>query len=380
MVTQPAPPALSRADVAVTAGVLAASFLLFSPASGHDGHASLIPLTLLMSVPLLWRRRRPGPVAAVVLVVALLYAVVVGPAPPYAGWLALYSAGVHVKDLRRALLLGTLSALAIVVVVVTGPLLHRVGTAGVLPQLLLTAVVALLAALVRTEAGRLEALRQRTRSLERERDAASREASVQERLRIARDLHDLVGHGLSSIAVQASSARVLLDAGHTDAARERLQSVEEVSRGALQEMRQLLGVLREGSAAELAPTPGLAQIDELVDSARRAGLDATMWRRGDVTSVGSASGTAAYRIVQESLTNAMKHSPGAAVRVEVSVEAAQLHVRVCSRGVGRGSADGTAGHGLQGMAERVALLHGTFSAGPTAGGWDVTAVLPVGVP
>jgi signal transduction histidine kinase len=371
-----------RVDLAVTAGVVLASFVLFAPATSaparDNGYAVLLSLTLLMAAPLIWRRRRPELVSGVVLLAALLYAVAVGPVPPYAAWLALYSLGVHVKDVRRALLLGAMSLVAVVGVTVVGPLLHRVGAGVVLPQILLTAVVALLAALVRTEAGRLEALRQRARSLERERDAASREASVQERLRIARDLHDLVGHGLSSIAVQSSSARVLLDAGDTGAARQRLQSVEQASRAALQEMRQMLGVLRDTSPAELAPSPGLTQVDELVEAARDMGVDVTVTLRGDLAAVPPTTGIAAYRIIQESLTNAIKHAPDAAVHVDLRVAPTQLHVQVRSTGVRRPPRENAGGHGLQGMAERVALLHGTFAAGPTDDGWDVTAVLPLG--
>jgi signal transduction histidine kinase len=367
-------------DVVVAGLAVLLGFLLFSaggppaPEPGPARSVAMVALAVAMGAPLAWRRRSPEPVAAVVLVAGVGYAAGVGPVPPFALWFALFAVVVHTDSTRRSAVAGALVGLGTVGAVVLGPVVHGRGGGGVLATVLLTVVVALAGALVRTEHARHEALRQRAASLERERDAAAREAAVEERLRIARDLHDLVGHGLSIIAVQSSTARLLLDGDDHAGAHERLRAVEATSRTALREMRSLLGVLREEDATR-DPSPGLADLGRLVESSRADGLDATLVAV-DAPEVPAGLGLAAYRIVQESLTNVRKHAPGASASVAVAVTGDALEVTVLDTGGGRpGPGDG--GHGLLGIRERVASLGGTVTAGPCGPGWQVRARLPL---
>jgi signal transduction histidine kinase len=329
-----------------------------------------------MGAPLAWRRVHPGLVATAVVVAALGHAVVIDAVPPFALWFALFAVVVHTGPTRRVATGGALTALGTVAAVALGPAVHDGrGAGGVLATLLLTAVVALAAALVRTERARHDALRQRAASLERERDAAAREAAAEERLRIARDLHDLVGHGLSSLAVQSSTARLLLDSGDTDAARERLRSVEATTRTALREMRQLLGVLRDD--ARLDPSPGATDLLPLVQAARDDGLDVEL-SLCDVADLPADVGLVAYRVVQESLTNVRRHAPGAAVTVHVTRHDEAVEVSVTDSGGSVPSAASPGGgHGLLGLRERVVALGGDVTTGPSGSGWRVSAVLPL---
>ena len=212
----------------------------------------------------------------------------------------------------------------------------------------------------------MSALRERAASLEREQDAVRGQAALEERLRIARDMHDLVGHGLSAIAVQSGTARVALDAGDLGAVRTALGHVEATSRGAMREMRTLVGVLRERSldshgersrprrpaGAGGAGRPGWGA----------GGLDPV----GDLGQVPPVVGRCAYRVVQEALTNVVRHAPGAAATVRVEARDGRLRVEVTDRGgAAAGTVSASGGHGLVGMRERVEMLHGTLQAGPS---------------
>jgi signal transduction histidine kinase len=204
---------------------------------------------------------------------------------------------------------------------------------------------------------------------------------LEERTRIARELHDVVAHHLSLIAVQAETAPYRL--GELPGpARAEFGSLSEVAREALTEMRRLLGVLRQDDPAGLAPQPELADLPDLVDAARRAGVQVEMSVPAELGKVPPGVGVCAYRIVQESLSNASQHAPGAAVSVSVDHDARAIQLRVAN-GPGAPAArpehEHGRGHGLTGMRERVALLGGSLSAGPTpAGGFEVSAVLPLG--
>lgn len=215
--------------------------------------------------------------------------------------------------------------------------------------------------------------------LSKERDFSANEQArrvlVEERARIARELHDVVAHTLSVIQVQASSARYRLPGVTEDAAAE-FDSIATTARGSLAEMRRLLGVLRtDDQPAELTPQQTIADIPALVDSIRRTGVEVALELIAVTPAVPASVQIAAFRIVQEALSNAVRHAPGAAVSVHVRTEQGAAHLRVHN-----GAADSPVtpgmGHGLRGMRERVALLHGTFEAGPDAeGGWTVVAVL-----
>ena len=216
---------------------------------------------------------------------------------------------------------------------------------------------------------------------ERAEDERARRAVLEERTRIARELHDVVAHHMSLIAVRAETAPYRLT-GLPESARAEFGSLSEVAREALTEMRRLLGVLRHDGPADLAPQPELADLPTLVGAARQAGLSVQLSVPAALGHVPSGVGVCAYRIVQESLSNASQHAPGAAVIVSVGHDCGAVLLRVAN-GPG-GSAgppvneDGP-GHGLTGMRERVALLGGSLSAGPSPdGGFVVSAVLPLG--
>jgi signal transduction histidine kinase len=209
----------------------------------------------------------------------------------------------------------------------------------------------------------------------------ARRAVLEERTRIARELHDVVAHHLSLIAVQAETAPYRLGE-LPEPARAEFGSLSGVAREALTEMRRLLGVLRQDEPAGLAPQPRLTELPTLIDAARRAGVEVELSVPAEFGKVPAGVGVCAYRIVQESLSNASRHAPGAAVMVSVDHDARAVRLRVAN---GPGSAADRSGHergrghGLSGMHERVALLGGSLSAGPTpAGGFVVSAVLPLG--
>lgn len=382
MSTHGAPARPSWRDGGVALAAFALSLLFYSPGGAGTDTAAHLTASVLLSAAqsgvLVWRRRRPGLVTTAVLGVALVHAVVLGPVTPWPAWFALYALGRYVVPVRRAVE-ATGAALAGAAAVFTaGPAVHGVAADSLLLTLVVTLVAVLLAALVRTEQARLEALRQRAASLERERDAAAREATVGERLRIARDLHDLVGHGLSSMAVQSSSARMLLDRGEVEAARQRMTAVESTSRSAMREMRQLLDVLRDEQDTGRTPSPTALDVGDLVAAARRGGLEVTLTHDGPLEEVPAGVGLAAYRLVQESLTNVMKHAPGARVDVVLDARRHELLLEVRDRAAGdRPPVPAAGGHGLTGMRERVTGLGGALDVGPTGDGWRVAARLPV---
>jgi signal transduction histidine kinase len=208
----------------------------------------------------------------------------------------------------------------------------------------------------------------------------SRRAVLEERARIARELHDVVAHHMSLIAVRAETAPYRL-ADLPESARAEFGSLSEVAREALVEMRRLLGVLRHDQPAALAPQPQLADLPALIDAAREAGVPVELSASPALGLVPPGVGVCAYRIVQESLSNASQHAPGAAVTVSVGQEAGAVLLRVANGpgGPAGPSGDGQGpGHGLTGMRERVALLGGSLSAGPAPdGGFVVSAVLPL---
>ena len=208
--------------------------------------------------------------------------------------------------------------------------------------------------------------------------SVSEQTAMEERARIARELHDIVAHHLSVIAVQSETARLTSPKLSADA-RGRFEAIAATARDALTETRRLLGVLREdvGGEADRAPQPGLDRLGELIDTARDAGANIRLILQGKVVPLPAGIDLAAYRIIQEALTNARRHAPGADVDVEVSYGDDSLRLRV--RDYGPGAADGEppVGHGLVGMRDRARIAGGTFSCGAAkGGGFAVDAVLP----
>jgi signal transduction histidine kinase len=361
-----------RADWALA--VVAVVLQLLAPQTGSAGAgersgwvgAAATVLAVGQGVPLAWRRVHVYVVAGVVLGCYGGYVAAVGVVPPFAGWVVIWSLATVVADRRRATLAALAAAGLTCVFIVVGDLVRSKPEPSALLSLV-TVIVVLAAVLVRSERGRVETARGR--------------AVAEERLRIAGDLHDLVGHGLSVIAVQSSTARVALDAGAVQAARAALTAVESTSRAAMREMRQLLGVLRDssGSGSETdAPPPGLADIATLVGNVRAGGVAVTADLPPGIGQVPAVVQLCAYRVVQEALTNAVKHAPGAIVTVRVTCAEGTVRVVVDSSG-GTGAERGAEGGGLGlvGIRTRVEAAGGQARIGPTADGWRVDARIPL---
>lgn len=232
---------------------------------------------------------------------------------------------------------------------------------------------------VRSRRENLVALEERARRLEADRTEAEARAARRERNRIARELHDIVAHSLSVMVIHAGAVR--RDLERDDAARaERVRTIEETGRATLAEMRHLLGRIRtDDDIAPLAPQPGLADLETLVANFEAAGLRVTL----DLVStpgveLTSTIGMSTYRIVQESLTNALKHAGPADVKVEVEVGDGGVTISVVDDGRGAAADHTEPGHGLVGIRERVGLFDGQLRAGPRiGGGWAVRAELPL---
>jgi signal transduction histidine kinase len=311
---------------------------------------------LLGGVALAWRKSAPLSVLGVVVGAHVAQTALRGAVVPVTAAVALAWAGRTVLDrdgeVRRrptALVFGALATVAGGAAVV--------GRADLAPTY--GALLLLMAA-----AGVLRAVSEFRMASQR------RSAVEEERLRLARDLHDVVGHGMSAIAVQAGAGRISLGAGDTDGAARALAGVEEASRAVLRETRWLVSLLREDQ-----PRNRLVDVPDLVEGARRAGLAVGLATSGDLGAVTDEVGEVAYRVVQEALTNVVRHAGGAPASVGVDV-GREVDVQVVDEGQPvRQSADG---NGLRGLRERVDALGGSVQAGPLpAGGWAVRATLPV---
>jgi signal transduction histidine kinase len=201
---------------------------------------------------------------------------------------------------------------------------------------------------------------------------------MEERARIARELHDIVAHHLSVIAIESETARLTSPQLSQDVSG-RLEAIASTAREALTETRRLLGVLREDTEgeAERTPQPSLNDLDDLIDKAQATGTHIRLIRHGTNARLPLSIDLAAYRIIQEALTNARRHAPGADVEVELSERDQALHLRVRDYGPGAAGGETIASHGLMGMRERATLAGGTFSSGPAeGGGFEVEATLP----
>jgi signal transduction histidine kinase len=222
-----------------------------------------------------------------------------------------------------------------------------------------------------------ESARERAAHAEREREARARLAVADERARIARELHDVVGHSVSVMTVQASGVRRLLRP-EQEREREALLVVERTGREALAEMRRMVGVLRRPEEAPaLAPQPSLEHVERLIEQARESGLPVELRIEGDAIELPAGVDLTAYRLVQEGLTNAIKHANASRAEVRVTYGDGEVEVTVSDNGNGVGNGDG-GGHGLVGMRERVSVYGGKLDAGPRpGGGYRLHATLPV---
>ena len=358
-------------DAFVVALALAAQVELWLDPRTPQGLAAAA--AVFWTLPLLARRRHP--LAAPVIVFATIAvesflpgeAVVQSQASIVAVLASFWIAGTHL-DLRAALAGAAAGYAAIASVFLN----DFTDTASVFLMCVISASAWGLGRAFAARARRADELELRAARLERDQHSAIAE----ERARIARELHDVIAHSVSVMTVQAGAARLLLEED-PKRAREPLLSVEDTGRQVLADMRRLLGVLRDGDErVDLAPQPGMDDVTALVDQVRTAGLDAEVVVEGERRPLPPAVDLTAYRIVQEALTNAIKHAdpPRANIAIRYDRELLELEVRNDGRFVPQGQA----GHGLVGMRERVALYGGTFYAGPdTDGGFTVRARLPL---
>lgn len=221
-------------------------------------------------------------------------------------------------------------------------------------------------------------LRGETERLARERDEAARRAVEEERARVARELHDIIAHSVSVMRIQAAAAEEVFD-DKPERAREALHSIQVTGRQALTDMRRLLVLLRaDEGEAPLSPQPAVEDLSTLVEQARRAGLPVTLTVNGDERPLPAVIQLSIYRIVQESLTNALKHAGPAEAKIGLDYRDREITVEVIDNG--RGPTEGSGGHGLLGMRERVALVGGRLEAGAgPSGGFVIRACLPIDV-
>jgi len=374
--------ALPVADAAVraTEGALPAGEQILP-----GGWGWLIALLLLAQAGVLWMRdRRPR------LSLALVAGLDIGTLVLSGGQLSVGSIAVIVAaytvwrtlETRRALpalaIVGAASGIAAAVTSAVGGV---VPVEWALPvaaarTLLAFAAPALVAETVRSRARLLEALRDRATLAEREQERAALDAVLQERALMARELHDIAAHHLSGIILGAQAAGALVER-EPDRAAQYLRTVREEAQRTLANLRLTVGLLRPHGEGELAPVPSIDQIPDLIETVRAGGMAVEFERVGDPVPLGPIAEVAAYRAVQESLTNARVHAPGAAcaVTVRYGPGAAELTVQNERPAVAAGPPG--SGNGLLGMRERAALVGGTLTTGPTAaGGWRNHLVLP----
>ena len=216
----------------------------------------------------------------------------------------------------------------------------------------------------------------RAQLAERERDLVAREATLEERARIARELHDAIAHNVSMMVVQAGAERRVLDRS-SGSTREVLETIERIGRGALTEMRRLVGMLRSDAPDPLTPQPGLDDLPTLITQVREAGLPVELHVEGERRELPVGIELSAYRIVQEALTNALKHAGEARASVHVRYGVDSLELEIADDGPGAQAPVASGGHGLAGMRERVALYGGHLDTGRRpSGGFAVRVLLP----
>jgi signal transduction histidine kinase len=342
---------------------------------------------LVQTLPLALRRRFPFTVFAVVGTAAIAYDVLnLEPDPDtdlFASLLSIYSVSAYASR-QLALAAAGIVAAALVVLNLT-PITDEEDFASLLTQFALIGGAWVVGQNTRYRRREAELLAERAERIEREREERDRIAVLEERDRLAREIHDVIAHSVSVIAVQAGAARAIAEQ-RPDRAREALAQIEEVSRETMVELRRAIGSLRApAEEVALAPAPGLGDLEDLVDKVRDAGVEVVVVREGDLSQIPAAIDLSAFRIVQEALTNTIKHAAPTAARVLVHSDADGVEVLVSDEGPRPGSRpegdrdralpDG--GHGLVGMRERVATLGGTFQAGPDGAGFSVRARFPL---
>jgi signal transduction histidine kinase len=349
-------------------------------------HDAIIPLAAAQGVMLLARRRAPTAVLAGTTAVGVLLIVAgyPGGSATFGACCAAYAVAVYgsgdegadvAVTLRHAAVVA-IAAIALGVASVAPGARGQSGTWGVLAVSALVAASWVLGYAIRTRRAYIAELRARAARLEAEEGERAARAVVDERLRIARELHDVIGHSISLITIQAEAAARSART-NPDAVPGFLTRISAASRQALAEMRHVLAVLRPDAEAELSPQPGLADLGELVERLTAGGLETRL----DVEPMDLPPGVAltVYRIVQESLTNVLKHAgPGARAAVTVVRSESSVRVSVHDDGAGPSGPAASTAHGIVGMCERAAVFGGTLRTGARAGGgFEVEALIPL---
>jgi signal transduction histidine kinase len=328
--------------------------------------ALFLVLVVAQSAALFWRRTYPVVVLMASIVISLIAFAITPDREPGSPALAFAVYAVSVYDQDRVRLYVVIAAIALVAGAVALLLLSDFDTARkVLPAGVTSLVAWVIGDYIRSRRRFVADLLARNKQ-ERE------QAAEAERLRIARELHDVVAHNVSAMAIQAGAARV---AGADN--KEALAGIEQSARDTLAELNKLLGVLRKTPDVPLTPQPTLDDVDSLLKPARDAGLQATLKVTGQVRALPAALALSAYRIIQEAITNVLKHANASRVEVAIDYGATVLSLTITDNGNGAMPSDAT-GHGLIGMRERVGLFGGDLSTGSSSlGGFTVRATLPV---
>jgi signal transduction histidine kinase len=331
------------------------------------------------AVALPFRRRRPETVLAICAVAMVLLVVIGFRGPilltvPLAMYTVANRADRRTSRIALGLVAGGLSVAAITAV--GGP-----GLGSAVTGAALTLIGWLAGENMKARRAYTRGVAERAAGREREREARIHRAAADERMRIARELHDVVAHTMSVIAVRSGVARAVLDSRPEEAG-EALAIIEQTSRQALQEMRHLVGVLRQGEdpalgPADLGPAPGLADLTPLLEQVAQAGVTVTLDQEGRPRPLPPGIDLSAYRIIQEGLTNVVRHGGGGRARLRIRYQPADVEIEITNPVTANaGPTNGEGGHGLVGMRERVALYGGELRAGPTPEGFQVLARLP----
>jgi signal transduction histidine kinase len=342
-------------------------------------HAAFL---LLVTVPLCWRFRAPATIAIVVTVAAATWILVMFSAkaqPPFEPFLAILVSVFALAsrvDGRRLWVAASIAGGLVLAGEIRGEVAGQ-GIGNVLPALLFYVLIFVLGRMVHAYRQHASGQQDRADRLEREQEALAAQAVATERSRIARELHDVIAHSLSVIVVQAAAERRVLGPGRESTA-DTLESIEQAGRQAMTELRRLLGLLRKSDGElSLAPQPGLAELGDLLTQVHEAGVAVDLRTGGDLAGLPRGLDLTAYRIVQECLTNVLKHA--AAHRVEISLRCVGrcLDIDVADDGTSAATPS-PGGFGLIGMRERVSVYGGTVQAGHRdGGGFRVHARLPV---
>jgi signal transduction histidine kinase len=381
---------LRKTSLWVLDAVLATAFLVLVlvghfAASGHtgadyrDADVFSVLLSIGVAVPFYFRRHAPLAVLLVceVCVVVLTTRQYQTGAAPYVLLVGVYTVAAWC-DVRDRVVAVAAVAIGLAIVAIVG--IPGANGADVAFNFVIFAAAYLFGSTMRNRRLYSEQLEQRARDLERDREDDARRAVADERLRIAQELHDVVAHSMGVIAVQAGVGAHVIDTDPEEARRS-LDAISRTSRSTLAEIRGMLGVLREDGDASYAPAPGLADLDRLVRDVRDAGVEVEVQTEGTRSELPLGVDFTAYRIVQEALTNVLKHAGRAHATVVVGYEDGALRLEIDDDGRGVNGRATEGGHGLIGMRERVAVYGGAFQAGPrSGGGYRVTARLPYGEP